>query len=188
MMALSRLKEAHENCSLGFCGYKNTDIWPQRRGGERLALFASIVRCNFDCQERGRTHRCRIWGAEKLLLHSGSCHYGLSQLLHSFAPFPQETLLIPKGPSTMCLKAAELEERSNRLSTRALRSLKSTHPLQTHPFLDCPGLVFSRELFFICFNYVKVYGSLVPFQPGLSAWWRRQAFLRHWWGHCSLMS
>lgn len=134
MMALSRSKEAHENCSLCFFGYKNTDIWPQRRRRQRLALFASIVRCNFDCQERERTPTVAVFGGLKSYFYIAAAAtmawVNYSILLH---PFPRKHFSFPREPEP-CVWKQQSWRRGPTGWAPGLWGAWSTHPLSNPSF------------------------------------------------------
>lgn len=140
MMALSRSKEAHENPSLCSCGYENTDIWPQRRRRQRLALSASIQFSGILVVLGEREHPPRhIFGAEKLRLHSNSLPWPASTTPFFCNLFSRNTCH-SQGTQNHNLFLPVFEnsgaggERSHRLDIRVLGSLKRTHPLSNPSF------------------------------------------------------
>lgn len=148
-------RKKHTRIVLCFCGYENTDIWPQRR--QRLTVFAFIQFSGVLIRpRRERIHPCSIFRAEKLLLTSSAARVNSILLQH----FPKKHFPFPREPEphplpTCVWKQWSWRERSHRLSTRVVWSLKSPRPptfLQIHPFLASSSLAFVEKLFPIQFN------------------------------------
>lgn len=148
-------RKKHTRIVLCFCGYENTDIWPQRR--QRLTLFAFIPFSGvLTCPRRERTST----PAGSLGLKS---YFYMSAVTSSVAQvnsillqhFPKKYFPAPREPEphllpTCVWKQWSWRERSHRLSTRVVWRLKSPRPpalVQIHPFLAGSSLAFVEELF-----------------------------------------